>query len=78
MRTIDETGAERVGVTHGYVEPVTRYLREGGRDAFVIPTRYKNEGEGAGEFGAEVAQRANADVLDAAGAAPEPDSLLGA
>jgi putative mRNA 3-end processing factor len=78
MQTIEEAGAERIGVTHGYVEPLTRFLNESGRDAFVIPTRYKNEGEGAGEFGAEVAGHADADALDPVDAGPDPDGILGA
>lgn len=41
--TIRDTGAERVGVTHGYVAPVTRWLTEEGYDAFSIETRYSGE-----------------------------------
>jgi putative mRNA 3-end processing factor len=63
IETIEETGAERIGVTHGYTESMTRYLNETGRDAYVIPTRYKNEGEGAGEFGADATGHADADAL---------------
>jgi putative mRNA 3-end processing factor len=48
VAAIEATGAERVGVTHGYVEPVVRWLREvRGLDAWGIPTRF--EGEGATE-----------------------------
>ena len=43
MTTIDATGAERVGVTHGFTSQVVRYLREKGRDAFVVPTRFEGE-----------------------------------
>ena len=43
MRTIRETGAERIGVTHGYTQPVVRYLQEKGLDAFEFPTRYTGE-----------------------------------
>ena len=43
LQTIDATAAERVGVTHGYSNVVVRYLREQGRDAFTLPTRYEGE-----------------------------------
>lgn len=43
LRTVDESGAERVAVTHGYTEPVVRYLRERGLDAWSIPTRFEGE-----------------------------------
>lgn len=37
------TGAERVGITHGYVGVVTRWFRERGLDAFALSTRYEGE-----------------------------------
>ncbi|MEC9373082.1 MAG: ligase-associated DNA damage response exonuclease [Planctomycetota bacterium] len=43
LNTIEATGAERIGVTHGYSEPMVRFLRETGRDAWVIPTRFEGE-----------------------------------
>ena len=43
MATINATGAERIGVTHGYVPVVVRYLREQGMDAFGIETRFVSE-----------------------------------
>jgi putative mRNA 3-end processing factor len=44
LDTIERTGATRVGVTHGYVGPLARYLREErGLDAFVLPTRWGDE-----------------------------------
>ena len=48
LRTVEETGAERVGVTHGYTGPVVRWLRERGREAWVVPTRFGDE-EGESE-----------------------------
>lgn len=46
LDTIAATGAERVGVTHGSVEPMVRYLREQrGVDAFAVETRYAGEQE---------------------------------
>ena len=49
LRTIRETGATRVGVTHGYTSIVSRYLRDRGMDAYVINTRFVGEGEDPGE-----------------------------
>jgi len=44
LTTIRETGAHRIGVTHGYVQPLVRYLRENmGLDAFAVPTRFQGE-----------------------------------
>ena len=43
IRTIEDTGASRIGVTHGYVPVVVRYLRELGHNAFGIDTRYRGE-----------------------------------
>ena len=42
---IDATGAERVLVTHGYRDPVVRYLRERGIAAESIASRWEGEGE---------------------------------
>jgi putative mRNA 3-end processing factor len=47
LSIIQATGAERIGVTHGYTSTLVRYLSEQGLDAFVMPTRF--EGEAAGE-----------------------------
>lgn len=44
LATIRATGASRVGVTHGYIQPLVRWLREReGLDAFVVPTRFEGE-----------------------------------
>lgn len=56
LEAIALSGAERVGVTHGYTEAMSRFLRERGLDAFVVPTRYSGEldaGEGEAPEGAE-------------------------
>ena len=45
LAAIDATGAERVLVTHGSVGPLTRYLREKGLDARILPTSYGEEDE---------------------------------
>ncbi len=48
LRTIEEIGAKRIGVTHGTVKPFVRYLNEKGYDAFPIDTAYNaDETEGA-------------------------------
>jgi putative mRNA 3-end processing factor len=43
LEAIRATGATRVGVTHGSIGPMVRYLRELGLDAFEVPTRYVGE-----------------------------------
>lgn len=43
LNTINATGADRVGVTHGYVSTLVRYLREKGIDAFAIDTQFKGD-----------------------------------
>jgi putative mRNA 3-end processing factor len=46
LQAIEATGAEHVGITHGYTHALVKYLREEtGRDAFIVPTRYRGEGE---------------------------------
>lgn len=45
MSAIDATGAQRVVVTHGYREPVVRFLRERGLEAESIASRWEGEGE---------------------------------
>jgi putative mRNA 3-end processing factor len=51
--TIKATGAERVGVTHGYVPVLARWLNEQGIDAYSIDTRYTGESDDASEAGEE-------------------------
>jgi putative mRNA 3-end processing factor len=43
LQTIRATGASEILVTHGYREPVVRYLREHDVDAAVLPSRWKGE-----------------------------------
>jgi putative mRNA 3-end processing factor len=47
LRTIAETGAERVLTTHGYAEPLARYLRERGLQAAPLSTPFEGEAEAA-------------------------------
>ena len=51
IAAIEATGAERILVTHGYTETLTRYLREKGLDARALTTAYGDD-EDAGEGGA--------------------------
>jgi putative mRNA 3-end processing factor len=45
LRTIEESGAGRVLVTHGYTEELARFLREGGREADVLATQFEGEAD---------------------------------
>jgi putative mRNA 3-end processing factor len=45
LRTVEETGARRVLVTHGYADELARYLRERGTDAAVLPAAYEGEAD---------------------------------
>jgi len=45
LRTIEETGARRVLVTHGYADELSRYLRERGYDAATLPTPFQGEAD---------------------------------
>lgn len=52
LSAVEETGAERVWVTHGYANVVARYLTERGLRAEVVATQFSDEvleTEGAGE-----------------------------
>jgi len=51
LATIEATGADRVGVTHGYTGPLSRYLNEKGIEAFIVPTRYEGEADEPGDAG---------------------------
>lgn len=48
LRTIEETGARRVLVTHGYADELARYLSERGKDAGALATAYEGEGDVSG------------------------------
>lgn len=45
LQTIENTGCESVGATHGYTGVLARYLRERGMDADEIATRYVGESD---------------------------------
>ncbi len=42
-KTIEDTGAENIWVTHGYSAPLVRFLREKGLNAKSISTRFEGE-----------------------------------
>jgi putative mRNA 3-end processing factor len=50
LRTVEETGAGRVFVTHGYTHQLARYLAERGLDAQPWQTQYEGEPEGDSEL----------------------------
>ncbi|MCB9162326.1 MAG: ligase-associated DNA damage response exonuclease [Caldilineaceae bacterium] len=60
LETIRATGAQRIGVTHGYVNQMTRYLNEHGWQAEVVPTRF--EGDRLEDEGADDADDATQDA----------------
>jgi putative mRNA 3-end processing factor len=45
LDSVAATGAERVWVTHGYREPVVRWLREHGLQAEAVASRWEGEPE---------------------------------
>ena len=45
LDAIKATEAQRVLVTHGYREPVVRFLRESGLEADAIASRWEGEGD---------------------------------
>jgi putative mRNA 3-end processing factor len=49
LATIDATGADTIFLTHGYIAVVARWLREQGRNASPVVTRYEGERNEASE-----------------------------
>lgn len=49
LSAIAATGASRIGVTHGSTAAMVRFLRESGREAFELETRYTGETGETGE-----------------------------
>jgi putative mRNA 3-end processing factor len=45
LRTVEDTGARRVRVTHGYADELARYLAEKGYDTAVLATGYEGEAD---------------------------------
>jgi putative mRNA 3-end processing factor len=59
LAAIDATGAETAWLTHGYTAVVDRWLRERGRDAQQVVTRYEGEhDDSAGPDGPAPSQEA--------------------
>ena len=46
LSTIQATGAESIGVTHGFSEVMVRYLLENGQNAWSLDTEFEGETEG--------------------------------
>jgi putative mRNA 3-end processing factor len=65
LSAIEATMAERVWVTHGYREPVVRWLREHGLEAIAIASRWEGEAE---------SDEAAPDVVDGASDSASPSS----
>lgn len=65
LSAIDATGAETVWATHGFTAVLARWLREHGRDAHSVETRYEGERDDTGGDGA-------ADTLPDTGVQPAP------
>lgn len=45
LSAIEATGAEEIGVTHGYTEPLVRFLQERGKRAFTLQTSFTGEAD---------------------------------
>jgi putative mRNA 3-end processing factor len=43
LEAVKATGASRVGVTHGYVEAVSRYFNEAGLYSWIVPTHFEGD-----------------------------------
>jgi putative mRNA 3-end processing factor len=57
LSTIRATGASRIGVTHGYTEPLARYLNEHSIPTKVYRTRFSDAGEEELESESEIHRR---------------------
>lgn len=44
-RAVELSGAQRIGVTHGYTDATARWFAERGHDTFIVPTRWLGESE---------------------------------
>jgi putative mRNA 3-end processing factor len=78
LQTIADTGAERVIVTHGYREPVVRWLREHGLDAESMASAWEGDEEGADDLGidSEAPPASTAEVAGEGEARLLPDAEL--
>ena len=46
LKAIDETQAEQILVTHGHTGPMVRWLRENGKQARAVVTKFNADGSG--------------------------------
>ncbi len=69
LQAIAESGAQHIGVTHGYTGAMVRWLRELGYEAEVYPTHY--EGEAGGDILEEAGEGGTAGETAEAGGPPE-------
>lgn len=75
LEAIRATGASRVQVTHGFREPVVRWLEEHGIEAQSIESHWEGEGDGEAERAADAALAATGpddEESEDPPAAPEP------
>ncbi|MDB4951369.1 MAG: hypothetical protein JWM27_4018 [Gemmatimonadetes bacterium] len=78
LAAVDATGASRVWVTHGYREPVVRWLREHGLEAHAIASRWEGEAEAEEAPPPDVVDgSANGSADEAASAESVDDALDG-
>lgn len=74
VRTVEETGAKRVRITHGYSEVLARYLRARGVDACSMAHAFRGEyGEAGGDEDAAASAFAESnDALPSSSQTPAP------
>jgi putative mRNA 3-end processing factor len=63
LRTIKETGAKKIFVTHGYSDVLVRYLKDHGIDADTMETQFTGEAEEA-EIEQGIASEIDANASD--------------
>ena len=66
LASITATGAERVWVTHGYREPVVRWLEERGIEARAVASRWEGELDNQSSASPDAADE-DADTAEEAG-----------
>ncbi|HET6762146.1 MAG TPA: ligase-associated DNA damage response exonuclease, partial [Longimicrobiaceae bacterium] len=80
LGAVEATGAERVWVTHGYRDPVVRWLREHGLEAQAIASRWEGEAEAEEAPAPDVVEEAGGESpgADAAPGSPEEEAGMDA
>lgn len=75
LQAIRATGAKRVGITHGYVRQLSRWLSEKGYEAFTVPTRFRGEREEDGATADQAEEAASSDSAETdPRTLPDPDA----